>query len=117
MVVGTTADNTKAFVNKILCKNSCVGLYLLCIFFPAWFEVLAEGYCFSCNNMLKRTALVAWEYCRVEEHTHWLYFALLCGKAPRICKVFAQKYNTTTWSTECFVSCGCYDMSIFEWVL
>ena len=67
--------------------------------------------------MLQRTALYAWEDCRVEECGHLLDLTLRRSLAPRIIEVLTHKDDTTTRTAQRLVRRGGDDMSELDRVV
>ena len=117
MVVSTTTNDAESLVNKRLCEYRSILLHLCSILFPAWKEVFTEANSLCCDDMLQWSTLVSWENCRVNEHRHRLYIALLGCQSPRIIKVFTHHDDTTTWSAQRLMCSSCNDMCVLHRVL
>ena len=67
--------------------------------------------------MLQRTALLAREYGRIQEHAHLLHLALLGSQAPRILEVLTHEDDTATRTTQGLVGGRSNDVGILQWVV
>ena len=95
VVVCATAHDSEAALDEFVGKYACVLLHLLCPLLELWLQSLAESHSLGSDDMLQRTALLSWEYCRVEQLAHHLCYALWCLQAPWVLEVLAHKDDAT----------------------
>ncbi len=100
MVVSAAGDNLITLVDKSLCHDSRIFLYLGLVILERWLKSLTECHSLCRDDMFERTALYTGEHRRVKESRHLAHLTLVIGLAPGIIKVLAEQDKTATRTTE-----------------
>src|SRR4029079_10627364 len=117
MVICSIADEMIIPFYKCLCH--CLGIcyYLFTVISEFVCKNFTKGYCFSCDNMFKRSALHTRKYGKVKYTTHHPCISFRVFYPVRVFKIIAQHNNTTPGASQCFMRGGCYNMTVIEWII
>ena len=112
MVVGTTAHDAEATLDKLFCKHLGIFLNLLGPLLELRLQGLTESNSLGSNHVLQRTALLTREDCRVQQLAHHLHNTLRSLQSPGVLKVLTHQDDTTTRTAQSLVSRRSNNVSI-----
>lgn len=100
MVAGSSRNYLTSEFLKLCSKGLCVFYNLFLILLKLWFECFSKGNCFSSNKILVWSSLQSWKHHAIN----------------RFCVLFFTKYNSSSRSSQSFMSRRSNNITIWDWI-